>query len=224
MSDIKVVGYLLDCTISCMLDVQTTKNRLLLRETTSLVIEEMVEISEANDLVYELLDSLGKLSLFQALTRRRSKYFQKIRQTHIERVKSIYSNCLFVAWLTPKQSLRHVNVLRYVSSLHNIASIYADPVILSRRDFSFFNSRSNFKSMVSLVFCSFFWWAFLLSRLLVHHGVGSECKSTTEEDDGVKADTSRGTVGGGSGWAGLCVALGLWVTLLYHSSAKLVFE
>jgi hypothetical protein len=97
MSDIKVVGYLLDCTISCMLDVQTTKNRLLLRETTSLVIEEMVEISEANDLVYELLDSLGKLSLFQALTRRRSKYFQKIRQTHIERVKSIYSNCLFVA-------------------------------------------------------------------------------------------------------------------------------
>jgi hypothetical protein len=97
MIDIRIDDYLLDWTISCMLDVQTTKNGLLLYETTSLVIEEMVKISEADDLVHELLDSLGKLSLFQALTRRRSKYFQKIRQTHIERVKSIYSNCLFVA-------------------------------------------------------------------------------------------------------------------------------
>jgi hypothetical protein len=80
-----------------MLDVQTTKNGLLLRETTSLVIEEMVNISEANDLVHELSDSLGKLTLFQVLTRRSSRYFQKSRQTHIERVKSIYSNCLFAA-------------------------------------------------------------------------------------------------------------------------------
>jgi hypothetical protein len=54
----------------------------------------------------------------------------------------------------------------------------------------------------------------LLGGLLVHEGVGGECKRTTEEDNGVEADTGRSAVGGGGGRAGLRVALGRWVTLL----------
>lgn len=55
----------------------------------------------------------------------------------------------------------------------------------------------------------------LLRRLLVHHGVGSKCKRTTKQDDGVETDTSRRAVGGSSGCTGLRVALGLWVALLF---------
>jgi hypothetical protein len=54
----------------------------------------------------------------------------------------------------------------------------------------------------------------LLRGLLVHEGVGGESKRTTEEDNGVEADTGRSAVGRGGGRAGLRVALGLWVTLL----------
>lgn len=54
----------------------------------------------------------------------------------------------------------------------------------------------------------------LLRCLLVHEGVGGKSQSSTEENDGVEANAGRCTVGSGGGSAGLCVRLGLWVSLL----------
>lgn len=54
----------------------------------------------------------------------------------------------------------------------------------------------------------------LLLTLALEVFVGTERKRTANEDNGVEADTSRGAVGCGGGRTGLCVALGLGVTLL----------
>jgi hypothetical protein len=54
----------------------------------------------------------------------------------------------------------------------------------------------------------------LLLTLALEVLVGTEGERTANEDNGVEADTGRGTVGCGGGRAGLCVALGLGVALL----------
>ena len=54
----------------------------------------------------------------------------------------------------------------------------------------------------------------LLLRLTLKVLVGTESERTTDQDDSVETNTGRSAVGCGSGGASLCVALGLWVTLL----------
>ena len=54
----------------------------------------------------------------------------------------------------------------------------------------------------------------LLLTLALEVLVGAERERTTNEDDSVETDTSRGAVGCRGGRAGLRIALGLWVALL----------
>lgn len=70
------------------------------------------------------------------------------------------------------------------------------------------------RSAISVALCSSIMFQ-LLGVLLVHQGVGCECKSTSQEDNGVKADAGGGTIRRGSVRAGgSTVALWLWVTVL----------
>lgn len=55
----------------------------------------------------------------------------------------------------------------------------------------------------------------LLLALRLQVLVGAEGQRTADQDDGVQADACRGAVGGRGGGAGLCVALGLGVALLF---------
>ena len=62
--------------------------------------------------------------------------------------------------------------------------------------------------------CTFDNTQLLLLRLTLEVLVGTECERTTDQDDSVQTDTSRGAVSRRGGGAGLCVALGLGVAIL----------
>lgn len=64
----------------------------------------------------------------------------------------------------------------------------------------------------------------LLLALRLQVLVGAEGQRAADQNDGVQADACRGAVGGRGGGAGLCVALGLGVALLYRVVSLLSFS
>ena len=64
----------------------------------------------------------------------------------------------------------------------------------------------------------------LLLALRLQVLVGAEGQRAADQDDGVQANARRGAVGGRGGGAGLCVALGLGVALLYRVVSLLSFS
>lgn len=64
----------------------------------------------------------------------------------------------------------------------------------------------------------------LLLALRLQVLVGAEGQRAADQDDGVQADACRGAVGGRGGGAGLCVALGLGVALLFCVVSLLSFS
>ena len=64
----------------------------------------------------------------------------------------------------------------------------------------------------------------LLLALRLQVLVGAKGQRAADQDDGVQADARRGAVGGRGGGAGLCVALGLGVALLFRLVSLLSFS
>lgn len=86
-------------------------------------------------------------------------------------------------------------------------------------------------SLLSLYSCKLSLAALLLKKadslllaLRLQVLVGAKGQRAADQDDGVQANARRGAVGGRGGGAGLCVALGLGVALLYRLVSLLSFS